>query len=531
MGHSSFITTRLLYSGISLFLALSCHAQFYNRGEDPGYLKWWQIRTDHFRIIYPREFDREAQRLTHVLEYYYEPNGRYLDHKPARIPVVLHNHSVRSNGFVAWAPKRMELVTTPSPHGDPQDYLEGLALHEFRHVVQVDKLRQGFTRGLSYVTGEMGIGAVAGLMPFWYLEGDAVDAETRLSRAGRGRLPSFEMEIKAMLAEVPGLYSYEKATMGSYRDYVPNHYQSGYQMVSHARNKYGADIWGKMVDYTARNPYTLYPFYFGLKKYAGTSKVGLYEETFEILRSHWSRRDSVRALTGGRQLNTRDTRHYTSYRFPRYMDDGLLFAEKSGIDQISEFVAIDREGNERRIHRPGFYDPASISVGGGKVVWTEVIPDVRWARSNFSVIKVFDMKSGTEKMLSSKSRYFAPDLSPDAENVVAIEADLLNQYFLVIIQERNGEVLQRIPSPGNRYLQFPVWAADQKGIFLTAVEENRKKIMYYDLAGSDWQTLFDAGARDIAELHAGEKYVLFRGTFSGIDNVYALDLNTNECQL
>ena len=530
MGRSGTIALRLLYSCILFFLLVPGHAQFYNQGEDPGYLKWRQIRTGHFRVIYPAEFDHEAQRLTHILEYYYEPNSAYLDHKPAQIPVILHNHSVRSNGFVVWAPKRMELVTTPSPHGYPQDYFQQLALHEFRHVVQVDKLRKGFTKGLSYITGEMGIGAVAGMLPFWYLEGDAVDAETRLSHSGRGRLPSFEMEIKAILAEVPGLYSYEKATMGSYRDYIPDHYQYGYQMVAHARNKYQQGFWGKMEDYTARKPFTLYPFYFGLKKYQGSSKAGLYQETFETLRSHWASRDSLRTLTASNQLNQRNSKHFTGYRFPRYVNDSLVFAEKSGIDQINEFVLIDREGNERRIHRPGFYNPSNISVGGGKVVWTEIISDVRWERRNFSIIKVFDMETRTEKMLTSNSRYFAPDLSPDATRVVAIETDLQNQYYLVVIAEKNGEVLHRIPSPGNNYLQYPVWSADQQGIYMTALGKDGKKIMYYNLAESAWKSLFEAGFKDIAELCAGKNYLLFRGTFSGIDNIYALDLKTYECE-
>lgn len=524
------ISVKFINIGILLFFVVSGHAQFYNRGEDPGNLKWRQIRTGHFRVIYPESFDQEAQRLTNVLEYYYEPNAGYLDHKPAQIPVILHTHSVRSNGFVAWAPKRMELVTTPSAQLYPQDYLEQLALHEFRHVVQIDKLKQGFTKGLSYVTGEVGIGAVAGLIPFWYLEGDAVDAETRLSCTGRGRLPSFEMEIKAILAEIPGLYSYEKATMGSYRDFVPNHYKYGYQMVAHARNKYQKDFWGNMVNYTARNPYTLYPFYFGLKKYAGSSKVGLYKETFEILRSHWASRDSLRRLTESKQLNQRNSKHFTGYRFPGYVDDSIVFAEKSGIDQINEFVLIDREGNEKRIHRPGFYDPANISVRHDKVVWTEIIPDVRWARSNYSIIKVFNMKTGTEKMLTSKSRYFAPDLSPDGRQVAAIETDLQNRCFLVVMGEKKGDVLRRIPSPENRYLQYPVWAADQQGIFMTALGSSGKEIMYYDLARSAWKALFDAGEKDIAELYAGEEYLLFRGTFSGIDNIYALELKNNECQ-
>lgn len=530
MGRSDTLLLKLINSVMLSFVVLYGHAQFYDRGEDPGFLKWKQIRTGHFRLIYPEELDHEAQRLGNVLEWYYEPNGEYLDHEPAKIPVILHNHSVRSNGFVAWAPKRMELVTTPSPFLYPHDYLEQLALHEFRHVVQVDKLKQGFTKGIFYLSGEMGIGAVAGMMPFWFLEGDAVDAETRLSHAGRGRLPSFEMEIKAILAEVPGLYSYEKATMGSYRDHVPDHYQYGYQMVAHARNRYGQDFWGKMVDYTARHPYTLYPFYFGLKKFQGSSKAGLYQETFETLRSHWASRDSLRSLTPLKRLNQRNSRHFTSYRFPRYVNDSLVFAEKSGIDQINEFVLIDRAGNERRIHRPGFYHPASISVGGGKVVWTEIIPDARWARRDYSIIKVFDMEKNNERMLTWKSRYFAPDLSPDAKLITAIEADVLNHYFLVVINEKTGEVSHRIPSPGNNYLQYPAWAWDQQGIYMTVLGEAGKKIMYYDLAAATWETLFDAGFQDIAELCAGEDYLLFRGTFSGIDNIYALNLKTYECK-
>jgi hypothetical protein len=505
MGKPGSLTTGLLCIGLLSCMLLPVRAQFYNRGEDPGYLKWRQIRTGHFRVIYPDDFQEEAQRLTGILEQTYQPNAAGLDHRPARIPVILHNQSVRSNGFVAWAPKRMELVTTPSARTYPQDWLEQLALHEFRHVVQVDKLRQGFTRGLSYLIGQMGTGAVAGMMPFWFLEGDAVDAETRLSYTGRGRQPSFEMEIKAILAEVPGLYAYEKAVMGSYKDHIPSHYQYGYQMVTHARDQYQDDFWGKMIDYTARHPYTLYPFYFGLRKYGHSSKTGLYRDTFEALRSAWASHDSL-----GRQavqLNRRSTKHFTGYRFPRYINDSVVFAEKSGIDQINEFIMIDREGNEKRLHRPGFYDAVNISVRGGRIVWTEIIPDVRWARRSYSVIKVFDMAAGTERILTPGGRYFAPDLSPDASQVVAIESDLQNQYFLVIMDVKNGGVLQRIPSPRNEYLQYPVWSADQKGIYMTALGKAGKKIIHYDLDGAVWKTLFDAGYRDIAELCAGEGHL------------------------
>ena len=515
---------------VSFIQANPAFGQFYSMGADPGNLKWEQIRTDHFRVIFPVDFRQEARRMTHLLESYYEPNSACLDHRPAPIPVILHNRSVLSNGFVAWAPKRMELVTTPSPLNLSQDPFEQLALHEFRHVMQVDMVRQGFTRGLSWVFGQAGTGAVAGLMPFWFLEGDAVDAETRLSHSGRGRLPSFEMDIKAILAEKSGLYPYEKMFFGSYRDYVPDHYRTGYQMVSHARNKYGDTLWEEVVNYTGRKPWCLYPYYFGLKKYAGISKTELYNETFTTLRNYWAETASDRKFSPFSTINREPKKYYTSYRFPRYINDSMIFAEKSGIDQIAEFVAINRAGDETRIYRPGFYDAANISLGGNKIVWAEILHDLRWDRRSYSVIKVYDMKLQSEKILRMKTRYFAPDISADGLFIAAVEADLQNRVALLVLNANTGEVVVRAESPGNRYLQYPVWNDDHSLIYMTALGKDGKTIVYYRIQDGSWGTMFDAGFEDIAELNCRGRNLVFRGGFSGIDNIYVLDLESLGCR-
>jgi Tol biopolymer transport system component len=530
MGRLLFTVKCFCLLGLFFLTAARSGAQFYDKGQEPGYLKWEQIRTKNFRVIFPEDFNREANRMAHILESYYEPNAAYLNHRPKPISVVLHNHSVLSNGFVAWAPKRMEVVTTPSPTSYSQDHLEQLALHEFRHVVQVDKLRQGFTRGLSYVIGEAGIGAVAGLLPFWYLEGDATDAETRLSYSGRGRLPSFEIEMKAIVAQPSGFFHYEKAIFGSYKDFVPDHYRIGYQMVAHGRNKYGNELWDNVVTFTARKPFTLYPNYFGLKKYAGLSKVQLYQETYETLKNHWGDQAGKREYTANEQINRIQKNHYTSYRFPRYLNDSVIFAEKSGIDQIQEFIAIDRAGNEKRIHRPGFYDAANISVASNKIVWAEVMYDIRWERRSYSVIKIYDIQSKQERFLRMKTRYFAPDISDDGNFIAAIEADEHNNFFLVILHSNTGDVIAKVESPGNKYLQYPVWSDEHSRVYLTHLGQEGKKIMCYDLTSEEWSTIFDAGFEDIAELSCRGNFLVFRGGFSGIDNIYAVNLESLNCQ-
>ena len=206
------------------------------------------------------------------------------------MPVIIHNESSFSNGVFVWAPKRLEIFTNPDPNGYQQDWLTQLALHEGRHAVQIDKLNQGVTKVLSYVGGEQAVGAMAVFLPYWYLEGDAVDAETRLSNTGRGRQPSFEMELKAQLLEEGNLYSFSKATMGSYKHFIPNHYKLGYLMVRYGRRTYGDKFWIDFQQYAARKPYLFNPTYFSMRKYGLKSKNQFYQDALEKLQRITGRR-------------------------------------------------------------------------------------------------------------------------------------------------------------------------------------------------------------------------------------------------
>ncbi len=89
------------------------------------------------------------------------------------------------------------------------------------------------------------MGGGAAIMPSWYYEGDAVLNETRLSASGRGRSAGFEMPLRTLLLGERKLYPYSKVKLGSYKDFVPNQYQYGYQMVTGPMNIM-ARIYGRM---------------------------------------------------------------------------------------------------------------------------------------------------------------------------------------------------------------------------------------------------------------------------------------------
>mgnify|MGYP007096201265 CR=1 FL=1 len=191
-------------------------AQFVNFGQDRPSLRWKQIKTDDFQIIYPDFFEENAQKAASIFSLLYH-HANTLQLHPKKISIIMHADGGVSNGNVALAPRKSELYTMPSQ--DPtDDWLEHLCVHEFRHVVQLDKVNQGLTKDLYYLFGEIFPIAVVGVyVPMWFMEGDAVCFETAVGHLGRGRSPEFLNEMKAQILE-KGIYNYSKAVLGSNKD-------------------------------------------------------------------------------------------------------------------------------------------------------------------------------------------------------------------------------------------------------------------------------------------------------------------------
>ena len=500
----------------------SARAQFFTAGQDPASVVWSQIRTENFQVIFPEEFLSQARYVADILEFAYTHGGNTLGHRPRRIPVILHNRTVIPNGFVSWAPRRIEIYNNPSQANDAHDWFESIAIHEFRHVVQIDKLNQGITRILNILLGEQATGIVLGLyVPLWFLEGDAVATETSLTYSGRGRLPRFEQGLRAQVLQ-KGAYSFDKAVFGSYRDHVPNHYELGYQLVASARAQYGAQVWDGVITNVARRPYSITPFSSGLKKQSGAGKVDHYRQTFSYLDSAWTHQRQQHQYTSFAQINSQQ-KLFTSYRHLSFVDEQTLVALKTSLADIPQVVSIDVEGNERLLFYPGFYNAYAFSAAAGLITWSEVRRDPRWEHRSWSEIFVYDMSSGQRKRITRQSRYFSPSLSSDGRRIVAAEVTELNEYNLVILDAQNGEVIQRLSAAGNSFLMTPSWHGDGKQIIAITLDEQGKSIVAIDPASETFTTLWGPSHVEISRpVYQGDQ-VIFNAAFNGIDNIYRLD--------
>ena len=262
---------------ILFLLSLSGSAQFINFGQDRAALRWKQIKTDQFQIIYPDFFEKNAQRMANIYQQLYTHSHTSGIH-PRKIAMVVHADGGVSNGNVALVPRKSELYVLP-PQNPTDTWLEHLCTHEFRHVMQLDKVNQGTTKGLSYIFGELFPIAIVGLyIPMWFMEGDAVAYETSVGRIGRGRSPEFLNEMKAQILE-KGIYNYSKAVLGSYKDFVPNRYTMGYFMTTNARINYGPDIWTKALTRTGNRPFGITPFAKSLKQTMQGQRDSLWQDS------------------------------------------------------------------------------------------------------------------------------------------------------------------------------------------------------------------------------------------------------------
>ncbi len=348
-----------------------------------------QINTPRYQVVYPMGIQKEAELLISNLE---KTAALTLKpyHLPAKkVPILLNMTSVRSNGFVTWTPRRMELIVTPPQDSYAQDWIGQLSLHEYRHVVQISQLDQGFLSALKYVTGEIAMGGGAAIMPAWYYEGDAVLNETRLSAAGRGRSAGFEMPLRTLLLGERKLYPFSKIKLGSYKDFVPDQYQYGYQMVNWTNEHYGQDFWPDAIDYSARNAYLISPLsvYFIMKHKTGKKQI--YRNAMDSIKILYNKQEESITYSDYLKINQRKTGTYTSYRFPQLLENGKVLALKSGINQRDYFVVIDSAGKETKILTTGAISGLKTDMHGNRILWDEFTSDPRWALRNFSEIQNF----------------------------------------------------------------------------------------------------------------------------------------------
>lgn len=507
-----------------LFLVpFSVSAQYYETGQDPANLKWFQVKTNRFRVIYPEAYGNNGVEFARALEKAYNDISFLYPDSRFRIPVIIHNYTTQSNGYVAYAPRRMEIYPTPEQNTIPLDPARQLALHELTHVLQMESLNKGFSRFMSVFFGQQFPGAMAALLPLWYLEGDAVFVESAFSGAGRENSASFQKQLKALSVEKGNVYKYDKLVNGSFRDYVPDHYQSGSQAVTMARFKYGQGVWNKAIKTTANLPFLINPVNISLLGNTGKTKKGLFKETFDTLNILWNEEIRNNGSRPYKYLNQDKGKKYLGYFSPVPAGENKIAAIRTSLSDPPAIVIIDTlNGSEKKIHVPGIINPYYLSGAGSLLVWVENQPDPRWDNRNYSVIKMIDVRSNTVKQLTWKTRLMSASISPDGKSIAAVENTADNKNNLILFDLKTNKISASIPVPGNASLQRPQWSADRSEITAISLTEKGEGIISYRPEDKTWKAYLDEGNDDLQSTFLRNDTLFYVSSASGVENIFML---------
>ncbi len=511
---------------ITFLLFMTLPFMSFGQSQNPPSIKWEQVTTKHFKIIFPSEIESYAKKTAIMMDTFYNADTKvFIDKFPKPVDLLLYNRSVVSNAYAALAPRRMVWYLTPptSPSLTLSQWNKILGIHEFRHITQYGQMKGGFTQLGRTIFGQYGWAALsAWAYPNWFFEGDAVFNETKYTNSGRGRMPAFSLPLRAIYTSNKKI-SYEKALFRSYKIYYPNHYYLGFHMVSYINTHYGEGVWKKIIART--NYFSFWPYSFerSVKKYTGDNIRKTYKKAFKQLDSIWSAQIAELDTTPSIQLKTKKKHSWTNYFDPQIISKDSLLVLKSGFDDNTKLCYLFN-GKEKSIRE---ISGENISYAKGKVIWTRYKENIRFGEESFNNIVIYNLKTKKLKQITQKGKYFSAELSHNADKIVAVKfgTDLVPK---IVILDMNGKELFSFKGNTNEYFMMPTWTSNDKKIIFLKTDNNGESMIMLNPKNNKTTILIEPQWIKFDKPICYDNYVFFNYDYTGITNIYALDINSKQ---
>ena len=504
---------------LMLLSALPAAAQFYTDGEDPAAVRWWSRETQNYRLIYPEGLDSLAS-VYGRLEFVRPIIGLSLGMTPgeaykAKTDVVLHPFNASANGSVTWTPKRMDFFTVQEPYGqEPIPWVKSLSIHESRHLAQMQFGYKRVFKPFGWLLGEMFPGAMAGIYPGpALLEGDAVVAETALSRYGRGRNADF-LSYYHIAFDQGDMRDWHQWRWGSYRRYAPDHYALGYMTVAGVRYLYDDPLFmARYFDGVARRPWRIGNLQREVKAVSGKRFRDSFADIQADFLKTWKEEEVAREPFTPYVMEKPAPSWYTEYGDLDFGRGGIL-AIRSGLLDAGSLVVINPDGSERFI-RPLATNTGGFNQMGDRLYWSESVPDIRWGKKSSSRIRYMD-SDGKIHNLTRKGHLYNPVPLPDG-TVAAVDYPLAGGSAIVHIDD-DGKEIRRFKAPDD--IQFVELELAFDGVVVTGISENGYGL--YLLKDNCLQTLLEPQPVSLHDLSSEDEGLLFVSDRSGISEAYLL---------
>lgn len=535
----------LLFVSILLLPGMAL-AQLYNitTVHRPSGLNWQQIKTEHFRIIFPDGEDSLAYRSAAILESQYAQTSALTGGTLTNFPVILNNYNDLSNGFVNSFNFRAEIDLAPlkgkSMNPKSGDWLETVLPHELVHAAHFN-VQQPFEdkklsipNVISFFSPDIAR-TIHGFPPLGLHEGLAVYYETEsvTPMGGRGNYTYFNNRFNANF-ESSGRWNIGQTfTPSDYSQPFNRHYISGYTFVDWLHEEYGDDITKNAIRYHYHNFFLGYGFALRQKtgKWPG-QLYALYEEDLEAEEKLRTETISVNTTEKSQVIETPFKGE--EIHAPKWISDNSLLFYASFYNARLGFYRHDLNTQKFDLLKETYgVGDFNFEIEEGETLYFgHFTRNPRYANVLTADIQKLNLNSGKSEQLTENARAYAP--TSNGSRVLGIQTDGSTGSIIEVLE--NGEIalLKTFKEAVPRSLKFNPQNPNQLAVVLKrrgvqALWITSLNSLAMDLENDPTLAFKGASVYD-PEWHPNGQKILFTMDGSPAMNVYEYDVESGNLQ-
>lgn len=516
---------------------------------------WKVLSSEHFDLIYDAKQQDLALFYLVRLESAWSKLATLWSIRPERIPIAIVDRTDLTNGYATPLPYAHSVFfpVLPGPLesiSEMGDWAENIAIHELTHILSFEQ-RRGTVSFLSKIFGNIMTPNL--LLPRWWLEGVAVDAETRLSNQGRLR-SNYQDAILRALA---------KSSRWQKIKY-PEINESSLPTWPYGARPYlfGSLIWSEMIalegEKMIQELHTVYggrfPFFLSGpidERFKEKSLADLFYQTKNDLQTRIDAQEKALTkapLTNGSPFKDENfIEMFSSQISPNGLYLALLAKNDSlkrsiqiykRSDTNEEFLAKHRIENfssdqdpetplpDLKIPKPNDAPPGgtinrlSWMPDSNQIVF-DLVKEVDWFH-DASDLWIYSVKKAKAEQLTFDQRAREPAPSPRGEKIAFIQISA-GKTDLAIFDLKSRQVQQLSNTQFMQRLAWPTWISDHE-IVVSLRDKKSEKLVLYDISNQQSKVLNIIEGEETLPFYKNGRF-FFIGNQNGIRNIYETSLD------
>lgn len=441
----------------------------------PGGLDWQEIKTEHFRIIFPDGEDSLAYRSAAILESHYAKTSELTGGTLKNFPVILNNYNDLSNGYVTSINFRSE-IELPSIRGkgmNPQsgDWLETVLPHELVHAAHFNiqmplkEKKVSLSNFISLFSPDLAR-TIHGFPPYGLHEGLAVYYETEsvAPMGGRGNY-TFTMNRFNSNFNGPNRWNMGQTLIPSdYSQPFNRHYISGYAFVDWMQNKYGEEVSKNAIRYHYHNFFLGYGFALRMKtgKWPG-ELYDMYEADLEAEEAKRIAKISENTTERSEMIDTPFKGEET--HAPKWIDENSFLFYGSFYNGRVGFYRYDlTTGNFKLLKETFGVSDYNFEIDDNVLLYSSYQRDPLFPRTYISDVNKLDLLNRRSENITRNKRTFAP--TTNGETTLALQTDGTNGRIVEIKKTGEINVIKEFTDANPISLEFNPNDSDQLAVIV-----------------------------------------------------------------